>query len=146
MTIYNYLSEVCERQADASKAKKMKAYMKNQFDFFGISSPDRKVLVKELRSINKIECDVVLWELVEQLWLDPHREMQYIALDLLTPLAKKMDCTQLPVLESKILSKSWWDTVDGIVPGIVGNIFQRNHACRDSYIYKWMKSENIWCV
>ncbi len=144
MDSYKFISEICENQASPERAKAMKAYMKNQFDFFGISSPARKIIVKEFKSKHKIKCDKQFWELIDLLWADSHREMQYIALDLLGPLAKNMNCDHLPTLENMILDKSWWDTVDGIVPNIIGDIFKRIPSCRDEYVYKWMESNNIW--
>ena len=141
---YKDLLELCHSRSNPSKALSMKAYMKHKFEYFGISSPVRKEIVKEYKSNYAVKCDLHIWNLVSVLWADPNREMQYIALDLLTPLAKKMDCSHLPVLEKMVLSKSWWDTVDTIVPNIIGNIFKRSTTCRDSYIYKWIENENIW--
>ena len=62
----------------------------------------------------------------------------------MTPLAKKMDCTNVPILEQLILTKSWWDTVDGLAPNIAGAIFKKDINCRNNYVYRWMESKNIW--
>lgn len=130
--------------ANPDKAIGMKAYMKNQFEFLGISSPDRKILIKKFKEGKKIYPDEDFWKFILTLWGSPFREYQYMAIDLMAPLAGKMNCSHLPVLESLILSKSWWDTVDGLAPNIVGEIFRKDKKCRDFYVYKWMDSTNIW--
>ncbi len=40
--------------ANPDKAIGMKAYMKNQFEFLGISSPDRKILIKKFKEGKKM--------------------------------------------------------------------------------------------
>lgn len=144
MNMYDTIREMAPRYADPSRSEAMKAYMKGQFEYYGISSPSRKKLMTELRAQWKPVLNDDLWKLTDMLWTDPHREMQYVALEILGPLAKKMDCTHMATLEHLILTKSWWDTVDGVVPDLVGAVFKKDKACRDKYVYKWMEHENIW--
>jgi len=54
-----------------------------------------------------------------------------------------MSGADLLQLENMSISKSWWDTVDGITPTMAGRIFRDNKLIRDKYIYRWMESENI---
>lgn len=144
LLIYEDLKQQCEVLSDDAKAEEMKSYMKNLFDFYGINAPNRKELSKTFKKKYKFVLDDHLWQLIEYLWTDAHREMQYIALDLLTPFANKMTTADLPQLENMIITKSWWDTVDGIAPALAGSIFRNNHQIRDQYVYRWMENENIW--
>jgi len=144
LLIYQDLKQQCEVLSDDAKAEEMKSYMKNLFDFYGINAPNRKELSKTFKKKYKFVLDDHMWKLVEYLWADGYREMQYIALDLLTPFANKMTVADLPQLENMIISKSWWDTVDGIAPALAGSIFRDSHQIRDQYVYRWMESENIW--
>lgn len=141
---FDEIIDACQSLANPEKAIGMKAYMKNQFEFLGISSPERKELVSSFRKDKKISPDDRFWQLIEKLWKSPFRECQYIAIDLMTPLAKKMDCSNVPILEQLILTKSWWDTVDGLAPNIAGAIFKKDINCRNNYVYRWMESKNIW--
>jgi 3-methyladenine DNA glycosylase AlkD len=144
MEEFEYLINICDLHADPLRAKGMKAYMKDRAEYFGISSPLRKELIKTFKTEFKLSNDSKLWDLVELLWKDEHREMQYIALDILRPFTKKMNCEQIPILENMIVTKSWWDTVDSIAPNLVGLIFKANLPCRDQYVYKWIDSDNMW--
>ena len=141
---YNAIITLCEKHKNPNYAIAMKAYMKNKFEFFGINSPLRKELVKAIKKEFTFTIDDALWPLIDNLWHAEQRELQYIALDILNPLASKMNADNLPALEKMIVTKSWWDTVDMIAPSLIGKVFLKDSSCRDSYVYKWMDSENIW--
>ena len=48
------------------------------------------------------------------------------------------------LFEQLIITKSWWDSVDGLASWMVGEHFKRFPHQRDQYIDKWMKSGNMW--
>ena len=88
--------------------------------------------------------DESLWILIDKLWQAEQRELQYLALDILSPLASKFPEGHVTKLEKMIITKSWWDTVDMITRNLIGKIFLKNQTCRNSYVYKWMDSDNMW--
>jgi len=87
--IYQDLKHQCQEQSHQVKAVSMKAYMKHLFDFYGINAHQRKELVRTLKKRCKFAPDNNLWQLVEYLWADPHIEMRYSAIALLTPICQK---------------------------------------------------------
>ncbi|MDF1696367.1 MAG: DNA alkylation repair protein [Saprospiraceae bacterium] len=122
----------------------MERYMKNQFDFFGVKSPARKQVQKELRPyIKNLSLDE-LFLYAEMLWAQPQRELQYVALDALDSKRNKWTPKYLPQIENLILSKSWWDTVDGLAPNIAGSIFLRYPDKKMKWVEKWNNNENMW--
>jgi 3-methyladenine DNA glycosylase AlkD len=70
--------------------------------------------------------------------------MQMSAMDAMDQLIKKMDKSWIPHLESFILEKSWWDSVDWLAVNGVGRMFDKYPEERDKYIYRWIESESIW--
>jgi 3-methyladenine DNA glycosylase AlkD len=142
--IFQSTQEWCVQQANPAAASAMKAYMKNHFDFYGINAPSRKVFVSKLKKEWGKSIIPSLPELSILLWQENHRESQYIAVDLWAAYIKHYGPDMLPTLEAMILTKSWWDTVDGIAPALVGNILKRYPETRKAYIYKWAESPNIW--
>jgi 3-methyladenine DNA glycosylase AlkD len=120
------------------------AYMRNQFDFLGISSPVRKELQKPflqkkyLPGIEQIEL------ITKQLWNEPYREFQYFAQEFVFQYRKKFEKKHIKLLEYMISHKSWWDTVDFIATKLAGNYFILYPEKRNKYIDKWKKSGNIW--
>jgi len=144
MINYSAIVDQCLAHQDDEKAKAMSAYMKQQFQFFGINAPIRKELVKNLKNKYGLTFNSDLWNLVRLLWEDERRECQYIALDILTPFAKKLTRGHVSTLTWMITTKSWWDTVDGIAPALIGEIFRKDVEARTEHVYQWMESSNIW--
>src|SRR5574339_567975 len=68
------LKTLFERNANPAQAGPMKKYMRDQFDYLGIKSPQFKELMKEFLAANGLppvkELDVVL----RDLWALPQRE------------------------------------------------------------------------
>jgi len=85
-----------------------------------------------------------LFSYAEALWKLPQRELQYMAVDALDTRSKKLDATFLDRIEHLIVTKSWWDTVDGLAPNIAGSIFSSDEAARMTWVEKWNNSENMW--
>lgn len=133
-----------EAQADFTRAQGMKAYMRNQFDYLGISSPMRKEILKPFITSYSWVGEETFVELVRRLWLLPQREYKYVALDLCFRFEKKLSPDLIPFFEGLIQKEPWWDTVDGIAPNVLGNIVKRNLHLREGLCEKWIHSENFW--
>lgn len=69
--------------ADEEKAGPMRAYMRNQFAFLGIRSPELKQLVREFIGEHGLPAAGCLQDTCRLLWRMPEREFQYAALMLL---------------------------------------------------------------
>lgn len=131
-----------EESRNPENAAAMKKYMKNLFPFLGIKASERKKLsktfIQELCAIKDFESYVLnLWEL-------PEREYQYVAVDFLVKKKKLLDESHVDLIESLILTKSWWDTVDPIASHLVGAIFSKSPALVQRRGTDWVNSENIW--
>ena len=124
--------------------KPMERYMKNHFEFYGVKSPARKGVLKEVKNQMKGFDNETIFAIVEELWTHPNRESQYLALDLLSYRKKYWNDNYLNRIENLITIKSWWDTVDGLAPNIAGSIFIKNENIRHHWIEKWNNSDNMW--
>lgn len=122
----------------------MKRYMKNHFEFYGVKSPARKMVLKELKLHLKDFKNEEFFLLAEALWVDSKRESQYLAIDLIDFKKKNWGIEYLPRVEKLITSKSWWDTVDGLAPNIAGLIFSKDEKIKHQWIEKWNDSDNMW--
>jgi 3-methyladenine DNA glycosylase AlkD len=120
----------------------MENYMRNQFAFFGIKTPERTALLRDFLKKNGKPPMEDLPAIVRSLWKEPQRECRYAALSLLDKQAKHLSREHLPLLEEMILSGSWWDTIDHIAPHLVGRIHEKEHA--DDYLEKWIQTDNFW--
>ena len=132
------------RIQDSTTAEKQKAYMRNQFEFFGLKAGPRREVSKpfldkeHLPDINNLEL------LMKNLWEKPEREFQMFALDLIVKYSKIFEEKHLEFFEYLIVNKSWWDTVDVVAVKCVGQYFKKFPDKRDIVIEAWLKSDNIW--
>lgn len=108
--------------ADPVRAPAMRAYMREQFPFLGISSPARRAACKE--ALKTVPDSAHLLARAQALWQLEEREYQYVAIDLLARHYKKLACADLPLLYALVQSKSWWDSVDGLA-GVIGDVLRQ---------------------
>jgi 3-methyladenine DNA glycosylase AlkD len=138
------LKTLFEQNADPLQAAPMKKYMRDQFEYLGIKSPQFKVLMKEFISANGIPPVRELDSILRELWSLPQREFQYVATSLLGRSEKELPARFIKTMEYMILTKSWWDTVDTISGGTLGVHFRRFPDVREKYLAKWRASDNFW--
>ena len=120
--------------------------MRNQFKFYGIKAQDRKAIAAPFyRKENRPKIED-LEEVILTMWEDPHREFQYIAMELVDRYKKELTADYFHLLEEMITQKSWWDTVDYIASNLVGNLVRRFPEEGYKMIVKWRNSGNFWLV
>ncbi|SDX10154.1 3-methyladenine DNA glycosylase AlkD [Marininema mesophilum] len=122
----------------------MKKYMKDHFEFLGIRSPERKKLLQEFLRVHGKPTFHEYEKICLELWAQPEREFQYNALELLRKYRRKFEPSTVSLLETLIITKSWWDTVDHIASDLVGFLFQKHPDLIPMYTEKWLGSQNIW--
>jgi 3-methyladenine DNA glycosylase AlkD len=133
-----------QQHANPENAVPMKKYMRNQFEFLGIKTPEAKALFKQLVAENGLPDVVEIEPTVRELWTWPEREYQYLALSLLGKLQKQLTPAVVPLLEHLVLTKSWWDTIDSIASHNVGKLLRQYPDHRDGVIGNWRESDNFW--
>ena len=133
-----------ENNANPKYALQMKKYMKDRFEFFGISSPERKELYKTHWKNHGFKFNDNTKETVKFCWQAPQREYQYFAMELLGKQAKEAEKESIKLYEYIIIHKSWWDTVDYIASNLVGVYFSKYPDRIEETTSGWMTSGNMW--
>lgn len=143
----NYLTSLektFSENAHPSIAIQQKAYLKNQFEFFGIKTPERREICKPFLQKSHLPSKKQAIQIIEALWKKPEREYQYLAQELLFQYKKEFEKDDIDLIEWMIVHKSWWDTVDMIAASLAGSYFQKFPEQIPTITNKWMKSRNIW--
>lgn len=140
----NILETEFWKNANPEIAIGQKAYMKNQFEFYGIKTPVRRKIQKPFLIKEYLPPKNELEKIVKTLWKKPQREYQYFAQELTEKYNEQFDKSDIELFEYVITHKSWWDTIDFIAPKLVGKYFIIYPEQRDVTIKKWIASENIW--
>lgn len=133
---------VFSQHADQEKAIAMEKYMRDQFRFFGIKSPDRKEITKQF--LKQHGRPVHLSDTVLELWTFEERELLYAAIDLLLLEKKKLEPSDIEWIKHLIITNSWWDTVDLIASNVIGQLVMKHPELRGTYIDQWAESDNLW--
>ena len=137
---YPALLAVLQQHANPERAVPMQAYMKHRFAYFGIGKPELARLCRPfLKDAAKQPVD---WDFVRRCWDDPHRELQYAALEYLKKMQQHLTPQDIPRLQTLITEKSWWDRSD-VLDRIVGNIALR-HPEASTVLLAWSTDDNIW--
>jgi 3-methyladenine DNA glycosylase AlkD len=128
---------------NAERAAGMRAYMRNQFEYLGVSMPDHRAavapLIKGFSPANREELRMA----AEGLWQMRKREYQYVAIGLLGRHQKVLTLDDLPWLLDLVQQKSWWDTVDALVKTI-GPVVLRAGTKGKRAMDAAVKHENFW--
>jgi len=145
--IEQYFTELAvafNKNADPARAAGAKAYMRNKSEFYGLSSPMRRQLVKEFIANAGYPTYEQLEEMVHYAWEQPQREWQYTAMEITGKFVKKAGPELIDLSEWMITHKSWWDLVDFVAPNIAGALFRRFPELKMHYIERWMESGHLW--
>jgi 3-methyladenine DNA glycosylase AlkD len=133
-----------EQNADPAQAGPMAAYLRNQFTYLGIKIPQSAALQKQYYVEHGLPTLAELDPILRDFWALPEREFQYVAVGLLGRFEKKLPPEFTETLETLIVTKSWWDTVDSIAAGTVATHFQHYPEVRSETLPRWRTSENFW--
>lgn len=137
------LRQELPRLGDPDKATGAQKYMKNIAPFLGVQTPERRALVRSLCADMQTPSAPELAQAVRKLWSWEQREYHYVAYDLLSRFNDVLDDSFLEEhVAFLIVSKSWWDTVDGLGTAAVSPVTVR-YPCVP-LMRRWLTSPNIW--
>lgn len=138
---YGNLFEELKSLQDSERAVSMAAYMRNQFPFLGIAATPRKLVAKSYFRI-ALQEHIIDFHFVEKCFQQQEREYQQLAVDYLLSIQNLLTPEDLNRIKKYIVTKSWWDTVDGL-DGVVGSMTLRYPELKKVMV-EWSQTDNIW--
>ncbi len=138
------LEALFELAQDDQNALQMSRYMRNLHSFYGIKAPERGEILKKVIAEHGLPTPADLPALLQNMWDKPQREWHYCGLEIADKVIKKCPVEALDWIESLIIQKSWWDTVDVLAPRLAGKVFLRFPEKIDTYTARWITSDNFW--
>lgn len=140
----NELKKLFSISANPEQRDGMKAYMLNQFDFYGIKTPERDKIVKAYIKANPLKTIEEVNGIARKMWAFKEREWQYAAIDVFRYHHPLWEEQVIDLIESCLTTKSWWDTVDGIGSDWIPVYFSSYPNQIIPVTERWNKSDNIW--
>lgn len=138
------LKEEFEKQQNLEVAEAQKAYMRHQFEFFGLKSAQRREIQKPFLVKAYLPPKNELAIITKKLWQLPQRDFQLFGQELVFKYIKDFEVQDIALLEYMVINKSWWDTVDYIAYKLMGAYFKAFPEERESCVERWLDSGNIW--
>jgi 3-methyladenine DNA glycosylase AlkD len=142
------IEELCSNLklvADKDRSIAMAKYMKDNFKYFGIPSEKRKEIQRSFFQNIKGTEPQIKRKIVLDLWNEPERECQYVALDYIQTWPKKeYKKEDVELIYFLLTHKSWWDSVDGIASNFMGKYFSIFPEEIDRIISKWRNDPDMW--
>jgi len=138
------LQKIFLQHANATNAGGAKAYMLNQFEYYGIKMAERRKLCKDFIKAHPLSSVTETEKIIKQAWQLPEREWQYFAIELLSYYKKQWKVSTIKTIEYCITHKSWWDTVDAIADAWAGEYFKLFPHQIITITAAWNGSDNMW--
>jgi len=139
------LTSLFSKHANAKNASHMKDYMRGKFEFYGIKTKERRVLLKQTIEQNKEELATNVRELTFKLYALPQRELHLTANEIFDKqLRKKYLKNDIALVERLLTKNSWWDTVDFIAKRILGNYLTMYPEMVKKTITRFSNVDNMW--
>jgi 3-methyladenine DNA glycosylase AlkD len=131
-------------RANPDKAPDMQAYMKSSMPFLGVQKPARAALAREVFVPLAFEA----WqETVLTLWREArYREERYMAIALAGDRRYREHRTMaaLPLFDELIVTGAWWDFVDEVAAGMLGELLDRDAAHLAPVLRRWASDDVMW--
>lgn len=140
---YHAVRDTFRARGNPETAQGQMAYMRHQFEYFGLKMPAWTAITKAMLSREAVPEGDRLQDLIRLCFADEHREMQYFGLECAQRSLKKQAPEFIDFLEELVCTKSWWDTVDWIAK-LVGMHFKRYPELIQPVTARWMDSGHLW--
>ena len=125
----------------------MQAYMKSALPFHGVSSPDFRVIMRDVLATHPLPDRATWLATVLALWDDAgHREERYAALTVAKDrrYAGHPDPDVLALYRHLVVTGAWWDLVDDVATHLVGPLLLEHPGRVRPTVASWATEEDRW--
>jgi 3-methyladenine DNA glycosylase AlkD len=131
-------------RADPRKAVAMAAYMKTSMPFYGVPTPAREQIHREIRARFSIANRKDYERAVLGLWRLPHREEKYFAIAVARSFRDFIVPESMPLYRRLIEEGAWWDFVDEVAAHLVGMVLLHHRKEIAPMMDRWIEDADLW--
>lgn len=143
MGLIDEAASLLAAESDPVRAADMAAYMKSDMPFYGVSSPVRREILKQLVDFAPESNDEYRSQ-VAALWERPHREEKYLAIDWARRHRDFVTFENIDLYERMISEGAWWDLVDDIAANLVGPVVRADLDRMRPVLERWLTGDDLW--
>ena len=145
MSFISQLEAAFDQKRNEENAFQMKKYMKNLFSFYGIKTEERRAIFQDLLKSNIQEISENYREIALTLLKKEFRELHYCGIEILIKnLKKNYQKDDVKLIETFLITNSWWDSVDTISKYLLGQYLIELPNETEKVIERFSNSENMW--
>lgn len=145
MSFINELEIDFQKNSNTENAFAMAKYMRNNFQFFGIKTINRRSIFTAVWKENQKEVAENPRAIALELYSKSQRELQYCAIEILIKQLKgNYKKEDINLIEKLIITNSWWDSVDSIAKNILGQYLLEHPLETKKVTTRFSNSENMW--
>jgi 3-methyladenine DNA glycosylase AlkD len=121
------------------------SYMKNNFQFLGVVTEKRRLILKKHLDDNKQEIKTNFRTIAWKLFNKKEREFHYCGQEIIIKeIKKKYVKEDIYLIEKFITTNSWWDSVDFLAKYLLGNYLLQFPEEKYKVIERFSNSDNLW--
>ena len=145
MDFISQLEAAFNQNKNEENAFQMKKYMKDLFSFYGIKTTERRAVFHDLLKSYKQEISENYREIALTLFKKEYRELHYCGIEILIKnLKKNYRKDDIKLIETFLITNSWWDSVDTISKYLLGQYLIEFPNETEKAIERFSNSENKW--
>ena len=132
---------------DPAKAPAMQAYMKSALPYYGVTSPQARVVFREVLAAHPLPDRESWLATVLALWDEAtHREEWYAALAVVRAnrYAAYRDTRALSLYRHMLTTGAWWDVVDDVAIHLVGPLLIEDPKSVAPVLRDWATDDDRW--
>ena len=145
MDFISQLEAAFNQNKNEENAFQMKKYMKDLFSFYGIKTTERRAIFHDLLKSYKQEISENYREIALILLDKEYRELHYCGIEILIKnLKKNYRKDDIKLIETFLITNSWWDSVDTISKYLLGQYLIEFPNETEKVIERFSNSKNKW--
>ena len=145
MDFISQLEAAFNQNKNEENAFQMKKYMKDLFSYYGIKTTERRAIFHDLLKLYKQEISENYREIALTLFKKEYRELHYCGIEILIKnLKKNYRKDDIKLIETFLITNSWWDSVDTISKYLLGQYLIEFPNETEKVIERFSNSNNMW--
>lgn len=143
-SLVEFVSTELSLVADPERAKGAAAYMKTNMAFYGVTSPQRKVILRRVVRLFPATSVDEYRQAVSALWERPHREEKYLATAYARAFPEYVTADQIDLYRRMVVEGAWWDFVDEIAAHLIGKVVLDSRNDMRPILDQWIAEPDMW--